>query len=48
MKGVDWAKKVVVGESSAGSGLGKDASCFIWARSCTGIEEDVGTAAAEA
>lgn len=43
--GADWFRKVVVGESGAGSGLGTEFSYLIWASS---IVEVVGTTAGEA
>ena len=48
MYGADWLRKAAVGESGAGSGFGKDASCWTPEYEGSGIEEDVGTGAAVA
>ena len=44
MKGADWFRKVAVGESAAGSGLGSETSRRNSALSCSGIAAGVGGA----
>ena len=48
MYGAVWLRKVVVGESGAGSGFGSEASCRIWHCIESGRVEEVGTGVAEA
>ncbi len=46
--GADWLRKLAVGESGAGSGLDREASCWALEIDDSGMLEEVGTGAAVA